>query len=51
MSFTVFAAPADEAALAAYREAGIQRVLLEVPDSNRDDVLRVLDRYTPLVTA
>ena len=51
MSITVFAAPADEAALAAYREAGIQRVLLEVPDSNRDDVLRVLDRYTPLVTA
>ena len=51
LSITVFAAPADEAALAAYREAGIQRVLLEVPDSNRDDVLRVLDRYAPLVTA
>lgn len=51
LSITVFAAPADAAALDVYREAGIQRVLLEVPDANRDDLLRVLDRYAPLVTA
>ena len=48
LSITVFAAPADEAALAAYREAGIDRVLLEVPDKGRDDVLRVLDKNAVL---
>ena len=48
LSITVFNAPSDEAALAAYREAGIQRVLLEVPDRNRDEVLRVLDKIAPL---
>ena len=42
LSITVFAAPADAAALAIYREAGIDRVLLEVPDLGRDDALRVL---------
>jgi hypothetical protein len=39
----VFSAPADQAKLAPYREAGIQRVLLEVPDLSRDEILRVLD--------
>jgi probable F420-dependent oxidoreductase len=50
-SITVFNAPADAAALAAYREAGIARVLLDVPDASRDDVLRVLDKNAPLVAA
>jgi hypothetical protein len=45
----VFNAPADEAVLASYRKAGIHRVLLEVPDRGRDEVLRVLDRNAPLV--
>jgi alkanesulfonate monooxygenase SsuD/methylene tetrahydromethanopterin reductase-like flavin-dependent oxidoreductase (luciferase family) len=49
LSITVFHAPADAAALAPYREAGIARVLLEAPDAARDDVLRVLDKYAPLV--
>src|SRR6266446_10062314 len=40
LSITVFNAPADQAALAPYREAGIARVLLEVPDASRDEVLR-----------
>src|SRR5919204_157047 len=48
LSITVFNAPADAAALAPYREAGIARVLFEVPDAGRDDVLRRLDRYGPL---
>jgi hypothetical protein len=48
LSITVFNAPADEGALALYREAGIQRVLLEAPDLNRDEVLRVLDKNAPL---
>jgi alkanesulfonate monooxygenase SsuD/methylene tetrahydromethanopterin reductase-like flavin-dependent oxidoreductase (luciferase family) len=49
LSITVFAAPADEASLATYREAGIDRVLLEVPDKGRDDVLRVLDKNASLI--
>ena len=48
LSITVFDAPADAAKLASYREAGIERVLLEVPDSSRDEVLRVLDKNAPL---
>ncbi len=43
LSITVFDAPADRAALASYRDAGIARVLLEVPDLSREDVLQILD--------
>jgi probable F420-dependent oxidoreductase len=46
---TVFRAPADAAALAGYREAGIDRALLEVPDLGRDEILRTLDKYAPLL--
>jgi probable F420-dependent oxidoreductase len=49
LSITVFNAPANAAGLAPYREAGIERVLLEVPDAGRDEVLRILDRNAPLV--
>jgi probable F420-dependent oxidoreductase len=48
LSITVFNAPADPAALVHYREAEIARVLLEVPDLGRDEVLRLLDKYAPL---
>jgi len=48
LPITVFNAPADAAALAPYREAGIARVLFEVPDAGREDVLRRLDRYASL---
>jgi probable F420-dependent oxidoreductase len=48
LSITAFRAPADAAALATYRDAGIQRVLLEVPDQGRDEILRVLDKNAPL---
>jgi probable F420-dependent oxidoreductase len=46
---SVFRAPADVAALAEYRDAGIQEAVLEIPDQSRDEILRVLDKYTPLV--
>jgi probable F420-dependent oxidoreductase len=46
---SVFRAPADAAALADYREAGIQEALLEIPDKSRDEILHVLDSYAPLV--
>ena len=48
LSITVFNVPADAATLASYRDAGIDRVLLEAPDRPRDDVLRTLDRNAPL---
>ena len=35
LPITVFNAPAEAAALAAYREAGIERVLFEAPDADR----------------
>jgi hypothetical protein len=49
LSITVFRAPADPDALARYADAGISRVLLDVPDSPRDETLHLLDRYTALV--
>lgn len=48
LSITVFRAPSDAAKLAAYREAGIGRVLLEIPDLSRDEILRHLDKIQPL---
>ncbi|MEJ1979086.1 MAG: LLM class F420-dependent oxidoreductase [Acetobacteraceae bacterium] len=49
LSITVFRVPAEAATLARYREAGIQSVLLEVPDLSRDEILRVLDKNAPLL--
>jgi probable F420-dependent oxidoreductase len=49
LSISVFAAPADAAKLAPYREAGIQRVLFEVPDASREEILRTLDRNALLI--
>jgi probable F420-dependent oxidoreductase len=51
LSISVFRAPADRAALREYREAGIDEALLEIPDLGRDEILQLLDRYTPLTTA
>ena len=48
LSVTVFNAPADAAALAPYSDAGITRVLIEVPDRGRDEVLRLLDEKASL---
>ena len=47
----MFRAPADKAALAEYRAAGIDEALLEVPDLSRDEILQLLDRYAPLAAA
>jgi probable F420-dependent oxidoreductase len=49
LSITVFAAPPDAAKLAPYREAGIERVLFEVPDLTRDEILAVLDKNAKLI--
>jgi probable F420-dependent oxidoreductase len=49
MSITVFRAPADADTLRRYADAGIARVLLDAPDSSRDEVLRLLDQYATFV--
>ena len=51
LSITVFGAPADAAALAPYREARIDRVLLAIPDASRDEILRHLDKNARLLNA
>jgi alkanesulfonate monooxygenase SsuD/methylene tetrahydromethanopterin reductase-like flavin-dependent oxidoreductase (luciferase family) len=51
LSISVFSAPADQGKLAPYREAGIDRVVLEVPDLSRDEILRVLDKNAALTKA
>jgi hypothetical protein len=48
---TVFNAPAEQKRLVPYREAGIYRVLFEIPDLSRDDIRRVLDTYVPLTNS
>ncbi|MFN0314056.1 MAG: LLM class F420-dependent oxidoreductase [Burkholderiales bacterium] len=49
LSIIVFAAPADKAQLEVYEEAGIDNVLIEVPDCGRDEVLRLLDKHASLI--
>jgi len=49
LSVTVFRAPAEAAALEAYREAGVTRALLALPSADRDTVLRQLDDYGRLL--
>ena len=49
LTVTVFAAPTEADALAAYADAGITRVLFDVPDEPRDKVLPLLDEYAKLI--
>ncbi len=49
LSITVFRAPPDKAQLEQYRAAGIQRMLFDIPDLSRDEILRTIDQYAPLV--
>jgi probable F420-dependent oxidoreductase len=51
LSITVFRAPNDKAALATYRDCGIDSALLEIPDLSRDEILREVDKLAPLVKA
>ncbi len=46
---SLFRAPAEQAALAEIRAAGMHEAVLEIPDQSRDEILRVLDRYAPLL--
>ncbi|MFV0299138.1 MAG: LLM class F420-dependent oxidoreductase [Hyphomicrobiaceae bacterium] len=49
MQITVFRAPANAEKLDGYRDAGITRALLEIPDLSRDEILKVLDDNAPLL--
>ena len=49
LSVTVFRAPADQSALADYREAGIDRALLALPSAGRETLLPILDELAPLI--
>jgi probable F420-dependent oxidoreductase len=50
ISVSVFGAPGDADELAKYAEAGVTRAILGLPSAPRDEVLRLLDQYAPLVT-
>ena len=49
LSISAFAAPPEAAVLDEYREAGIHRAVLAIPDQTRDEILGVLDKYARLV--
>ena len=49
LSTSVFRAPPDKATLDEYRAAGVDRAVFEIPDKSRDEILRVLDGYVPLL--
>src|SRR5580700_9028894 len=48
LTIDVFGAPADKAALAEFRDAGIQRATLRIPDGTRDEILAFLDKNAGL---
>ena len=49
LSMSVFRAPADKATLERYADAGVHRAVLALPTADRDEVMRILDGYTPLL--
>ena len=48
LSISAFGAPADRAALAEFRDEGIDRAVLWLPDVGRDELLKTLDEYAAL---
>lgn len=50
LSVTVFRLPADKKEIETFAEAGVERGLLQLPSAGRDEVLRLLDEYAPLLT-
>jgi alkanesulfonate monooxygenase SsuD/methylene tetrahydromethanopterin reductase-like flavin-dependent oxidoreductase (luciferase family) len=49
LSIHMFAPPPKQAILDEYREAGIDRSFLMIPDLTRDEILVVLDKYARLM--
>ncbi len=48
VALSVYNAPTDAGQLAQYRDAGVARVLYQVPSLPRDDVMPLLDRFATL---
>ncbi|MCP5180927.1 MAG: TIGR03619 family F420-dependent LLM class oxidoreductase [Pseudomonadales bacterium] len=49
LDITVLTQPADRTALEVLRDKGVNRVVLSLPTLARDEALRVLDSYAPIV--
>jgi probable F420-dependent oxidoreductase len=49
ISVSIFAAPADEATLDRFREAGATRALLRLPPEGREVVLPLIDQWSKLI--
>lgn len=49
LQVSVFRAPPDKQQLERYAQAGIARAVLALPSADRDEVLKQLDEYTPLL--
>lgn len=49
LDITVLTQPADRKALEALRDKGVNRVVLSLPTTGRDEALKVLDGYAPVV--
>jgi probable F420-dependent oxidoreductase len=50
LSISVFAAPPDKSVLDQYRELGIHRAVMAIPDLSRDEIMGVLDKYARLLS-
>jgi alkanesulfonate monooxygenase SsuD/methylene tetrahydromethanopterin reductase-like flavin-dependent oxidoreductase (luciferase family) len=50
LQVSVFRAPPDKQQLERYAQAGISRAILALPSGERDQVLRQLDDYAPLLS-
>jgi len=48
LPISVFGAPVDKRVLTEYREAGIQRAILRIPDLTRDEIMSLLDKNAAL---
>jgi hypothetical protein len=49
LSMSVFRAPPDRSVLDSYAQAGVQRAVLHLPSVGRDEILKRLDSYSPLL--
>jgi probable F420-dependent oxidoreductase len=49
IDITVLTQPADQKALETLRDKGVNRVVLQLPTVGRDEALRVLDSYAPIL--
>ena len=49
LQINVFGPKADQATMDSYRQHGIDRAILTIPDASRDDVLKLLDEHAKLL--